>query len=162
MSFTDITCSHSGSPIYLINKVKKYSCLELCLNGTKQLVWPLCLVTAVLLELTGYWSVHAALLVLPSSRHPNTLGAPALSVFAGQREEGEEAVQAEAGGLDECLLTDPALVLPPAGPAVEVTLPALEAGALHHLPAVRAGDLLHQLLQQHQASAGDLLAWQQH
>ena len=47
----------------------------------------------------------------------------------------------------------------PAGPAVEMALPALEDGALDDLAAVRAGDLPHQVLQQHQASAGHLLTW---
>ena len=47
----------------------------------------------------------------------------------------------------------------PAWPAVEVALPALEDGALQDLAALRAGDLPHQVLQQHQASAGDLLTW---
>ena len=40
-----------------------------------------------------------------------------------------------------------------------MALPALEDGALDDLAAVRAGDLPDQLLQQHQASAGDLVTW---
>ena len=89
----------------------------------------------------------------------HTLGAAALSVLARQREEGEQTVQTEAGRLQECLLTDPALVLPSAGPAVEVALLALQDGALDDLAAGRAGDLPDQVLQQHQASAGDLVTW---
>ena len=97
------------------------------------------------------------MLRLPRDGH--TLGAPALSVLAGQRQQGEQALQAQAGRLQECLLTDPALVLPSAGPAVQVALPALQDRALDDLAAGRAGDLPDQVLQQHQASAGDLVTW---
>ena len=82
-------------------------------------------------------------LVLRLARDGESLGAAALSVLAGQRDEGEQTVQAQAGRLQECLLTDPALVLPPAGPAVQVALPALQDRALDHLAAGRAGDLPH-------------------
>ena len=38
-----------------------------------------------------------------------------LPVFAGQRDQAEDPVQPEVGRLQEGLLADPALVLPPAG-----------------------------------------------
>ena len=85
----------------------------------------------------------------------------ALPVFAGQRDQAEDPVQPEVWRLQEGLLADPALVLPPAGPAGQVALPALQAGALDDLAAVRAGDLPDQLLQHQQASAGHCGTWDQ-
>ena len=70
----------------------------------------------------GSLPVGTVALVLRLDWDGHSLGAAALSVLAGQRDEGEQTVQAQAGRLQECLLTDPALVLPPAGRAEWSTL----------------------------------------